>query len=192
MRVLNKKLIGIGITDQNLATKLSGDIMKTHLALVQQTQNVSSAADTNTDQLTDKEAMFYQEVLMEAGSATIKALRLGDTTKMLAGLVSLTYTALQAFATRNHAPIENVGEGYQIYQKLIIMQLLSAKLHNCSSGQLTSYAELYYVCANLASGYLNANFDKAFIAYHEWQQVCQVSKEDCISKRPDLAECLFE
>jgi|GEM_PF-3653402 len=166
--------------------------MKTHLALVQQTQTVPGTVDTDTDQLTDKEVMFYQEVLLEAGGATIKALRLGDTTKMLAGLVGLTYTALQAFATRNHAPIENAGEGYQIYHKLAIMQLLSVKLHNCSSGQLTAYAELYYVCANLAAGYLNANFDKAFIAYHEWQLVCQVSKEDCISKRPDLAECLFE
>ena len=149
--------------------------------------------------VSDMEIILAQALLMDAGSATFKAIKSGEIADILAGLVGLAYTALQALAMQGKDIVENQGEGYQEYQMLAIMRLLSDKIHRCSSGQAERYAELYYLCANLASGFLNADFDKAFQVYHEWRKVCQGPSDEADkilktnnTKSPDLTDCLYE
>jgi hypothetical protein len=164
--------------------------MHKHLALV---KTLQTGQEAYNGQFPDIEIILTQAILMEAGSATFKAFKSAEMADFLAGLVSLAYTSLQVFALHNQEIIENTGAGYQIYQKLAIMQLLSEKIHQCSSGEAAHYAELYYCCANLASGYLNANFDKAFQAYHEWRKTYLNSATGLVKPQlPELTDCLYE
>lgn len=164
--------------------------MVKHLTLV---KNQQATPATTADEFSDMEIILAQALLMETGSATFKTFKSSESVDILSGLVSLAYTALQLFAMRDQATIENKGEGYQIYQKLAIIQLLSEKIHQCSSGQAARYAELYYASANLASGYLNADFDKAFRAYHDWRKhYLDHNNGLTISNAPELADCLYE
>lgn len=164
--------------------------MHKHLTLVKN-QQITPAI--RTEAFSDMEIILAQALLMDTGSATFKTFKSAEAVDMLSGLVSLAYTALQLFAMHNQELVENKGEGYQIYQKLEIMQFLSKKIHQCSSGEAPYYAELYYTCANLASGYLNADFDKAFHVYHDWREL-YLSQNSGLTKSiaPELADCLYE
>ncbi len=162
--------------------------MHKNLELVYTQQPKPNIAGT---QISDMEIILTQALLMDAGAATFKAFKSAEMANILVGLVSLSYIALQIFAMQKNGLIENKGEGFQIYQKLAIMQFLSAKIHHCCSGEAKRYAELYYTCNNLASGYLNADFDKAFSMYHQWR-ISYLRSENKISSPVDLTDCLYE
>ena len=136
---------------------------------------------------------------MDAGSATFKAIKSGEIADFLAGLVALAYTSLQALAAQDVNLVENQGETYQVYQLLPIMRLLSGNIQHCSSGQAAHYSGLYHLCVHLASGFLNADFDKAFRIYHKWRKTSADEGEGTTemlgvfkTKSPDLIDCLYE
>jgi hypothetical protein len=173
--------------------------MHHHLTLVKAIYPTPKIIEGQIPSVSDMDIILSQALLMDAGSITFKAIKSGEIADILAGLVALAYTALQALAMQDKDIVGNQGEGYQQYQMLAIMRLLSDKIHLCSSGQAKHYSELYHLCANLVSGFLNADFDKAFQVYHEWRKVCQGSGVGTNkihdlhkTKIPDLTDCLFE
>jgi hypothetical protein len=173
--------------------------MHNHLALIKTMQPNQKVSEGETLHVSDMDIILSQALLMDAGSLTFKAIKSGEIADILAGLVSLAYTALQTLAIQDKDIVENQGEGYQQYQMLAIMRLLSDKIHLCSSGQVGHYSDVYHLCANLATGFLNADFNKAFQIYHEWSEACQgcgietnKSHDPHQIKPPDLTDCLFE
>lgn len=171
--------------------------MHNHLALVK-TNHCKPEFEGDAPHLSEMDIILYQALLMDAGSVILKAIKAGEIPAMLAGVIGLAYTALQALA-RQDEDIEKTGEHHQDYQMLAIMRLLSEKIHHCSSGEAKDYSALYDLCASLTSGFINADFDKAFGAYHNWYKAYQDSnpgadirpelhKAQC----PDLTGFLFE
>jgi len=126
-----------------------------------------------------------QALLMEEGSAVLKALKAGDMVEILAGLVKLAYSALAAIAVQDSEvadhPVTWRHDGFVVS----LMRMLSDKINNCSSGNTDDYADLYRLCAYLSSNFVNADFDKAFQMIHDGK----MSKS---AKAPDLSACLFE
>lgn len=173
--------------------------MHHHLALVKTMQPHPKFTEGEIPCVSDMDIIFSQALLMDAGSVTFKAIKAGEIAEILAGLVALAYTAIQALAMQDKDIVENQGEGYRQYQMLAIMRLLSDKIHDCSSGWVEHYSGLYHLCASLSSGFLNADFDKAFLVYHEWHKVCLDSNHDTNkihdphkAKLPDMTDCLYE
>lgn len=169
--------------------------MHDHLALLKNLKPMIEERDT----VSDMEIILSQALLMDAGSITFKAIKAGEIGDILAGLVALAHSALLALAMQEKGIIEPTGESRQEYQMLAIMRLLSEKIHHCSSGKAKDYCELYHLCASLTSGFLNADFDKAFQVYHDWYKVCQglshdANKMDDLHKAPcpNLTDCLYE
>jgi hypothetical protein len=169
--------------------------MHDHLALLKNLKPMVEGRDT----VPDMEIILSQALLMDAGGITFKAIKSGEIADILVGLVALAHSALLALAMQEQEIIEPTRESRQEYQMLAIMRILSEKIHHCSSGKAQDYCELYHLCASLASGFLNADFDKAFQVYHDWYKACQepshdVNKIDDQHKRtcPDLTDCLYE
>lgn len=154
--------------------------MHNHLQLVKQ-----SHGPAHGDRLSEMEIIAQQAVLMEDGSAILKALKTGETLDILTGLVKLAYSALTAVAMQNgdvaDRPVSWRHDGFVAS----LMRILSDKINRCASGNAEDYAELYRLCAHLASNFINADFDKAFRAIHD-------SKMSHSAKTPDLSDCLFE
>lgn len=167
--------------------------MHNHLALVKTRQPEIQCPS-------DLDVILSQALLMDAGSITFKSIKSGEVAVILAGLVGLAYTALQTLARQDNEGIILPTSGcHQEYQMLAIMRLLSKKIHDCSSGEAKDYCELYHLCASLASGFLNADFDKAFQVYHDWRIACRDSNTEVDdtyklhkTKCPDLTDCLYE
>lgn len=173
--------------------------MHHHLALVKTIQPHPKFKEGEIPCVSDMDIILSQALLMDAGSVTFKAIKSGEIADILAGLVALAYAALQALAMQGKDIVENQGESHQAYQMLAIMRLLSDKIHHCSSSQAGHYSGLYHLCASLSSGFLNADFDKAFRVYHEWRKVCLDTsygtnkKHDPHKTRlPDMTDCLYE
>ena len=173
--------------------------MHHHLALVKTIQPHPKFTEGEIPRVSDMDIILSQALLMDAGSVTFKAIKSGEIAEILAGLVALAYTSIQALAMQDKDIVENQGEGYQEYQMLAIMRLLSDKIHQCSSSEAKHYSELYHLCASLASGFLNADFDQAFLVYHEWQKACGDSSHDTNkihdphkTRLPDMTDCLYE
>jgi hypothetical protein len=173
--------------------------MHNHLALLKTMQLNHKQSEGEVQCASDMDIILSQALLMDAGSTTFKAIKSGEIADILTGLVGLAYSALQALAIQDEDIVENQGEGYQQYQMLVIMRLLSDKIHQCSSGDAKHYSELYHLCSNLASGFLNADFDKAFQVYCEWRKTWQAANvaadkmhDPHIRKIPDLTDCLYE
>ncbi|NOU22577.1 MAG: hypothetical protein HOO93_12490 [Methyloglobulus sp.] len=173
--------------------------MHNHLALLKTMQPNRKMPEGDVPCISDMDIILSQALLMDAGSAAFKAIKSGEIADILAGLVGLAYSALHALAIQGEDIVENQGEGYQQYQMLAIMRLLSDKIHQCSSGDAKHYSELYHLCSNLASGFLNADFDKAFQVYCEWHKAWQAANvatdkmhDPHIPKIPDLTDCLYE
>jgi hypothetical protein len=169
--------------------------MHHHLALV---KTLSPIAGREVA-VSDMDVILSQALLMDAGSATFKAIKSGEIEDILVGLVALSYTALQALAMQDRDIIEREGESHQAYQMLAITRQLSDQINCCSSGEAKHYSALYHLCASLVSGFLNADFDKAFLTYHAWHKACQDSSYEADKthdphniKCPDLTDCLYE
>jgi len=165
--------------------------MNNHLTLLQSLQNQPKNKG-ETPHFSDMDVISAQATLMEAGSLTFKAIKSGEISGILAGLVALAYAALQALAAQDQDILENSGENQPVYQMLEIMRLISEKVHDCSSGQAEHYSGLYYLCSHLATDFLNADFEKAIQVYHEWNKVRQVVGDHQKTNLPDLTDCLYE
>jgi hypothetical protein len=175
------------------------EIMNRHLALIlKANQRSPELAHDEVPCVSDMDIIFPQALLMDAGSATFKAIKSGDIVGILVGLVALAYTALSVLAYQEQELVDQ-KIGVQEYQMLAIMRLLSGKIHQCSSGEAMHYSELYHACVSLVTGFLNADFDKAFLAYHNWYETSRDSGDAPGSLRdlhqrklPDLEDCLYE
>ena len=166
--------------------------MHNHLALVK-ASHCTPKIENETPHLSDMDIIIYQALLMEAGGITFKAFKSGEIADILTGLVALAYAALQALVQQDEDMGMPTVERHQEYQMLAIMRLLSDKIQHCSSGNGTDYCELYYLCASLAIGFLNADFDKAFQVYCEWRTTNRDYNEDYYKANlPDLTDCLYE
>ncbi len=166
-----------------------------HLILLDQHQPNSNTPENNGAGLTERDIIYYQSLLMAAGGITFKAINSGEITDILAALVHTAYTAVEALNRFKLDLPEHSPAIYQIYQMLPMMQVLSEKIHHCSSGKIDNYLDLYNCCSALATNFLNADFDKAFFVYHQWRQTCEniATQTICDAKIfPDLTDCLYE
>jgi hypothetical protein len=146
--------------------------------------------------VSDMDIILSQALLMDAGSATFKAIKSGEIADILAGLVALSHIALQALAMQDRDIVDREGESHQVYQMLAIMRQLSDQINCCSSAEAKHYSALYHLCASLVSGFLNADFDKAFQCYHQWYKVCKNPSGKASNQSKlmtlDLTDCLYE
>ncbi len=174
--------------------------MHHHLALVKTLQpNRQANVGESPYIISEMDIILFQALLMDAGSATFKAIKQGEIEGILAGLVALAYASLQPLAAQDKDIGENEGELHQEYQLYLIMRQLSDTIHKCSSGQTEHYSKLYHLCAHFVSSFLNADFDKAFQLYHDWRIACDDSgakTTETVSsdkpKRLDLIDCFYE
>jgi hypothetical protein len=173
--------------------------MSEHLFLVKNQKAMASVKDNAASGLSGMDIIGLQAVLMQAGSAAFRAVKSGEIANILTGLVSLAYTALEALSIMDKDDIEARRESSRAYQMLEIVQLLSARIGCCASGEAINYSNLYHLCRDLSSGFLNADFDKAFRVYHEWRKtnpdltdICFKTENGCFINAPDLTDCLYE
>jgi hypothetical protein len=162
--------------------------MNEHLKLVREFHDTFSfpqAEQGANVRLSDMDVVMRQALLMDEGSAALKAIKAGDMVEILAGLVNLAYCALAGVAMQGDDvtdhPVTWRHDGFVVS----IMRVLSEKINNCTSGSADDYSAVYCLCAHLASSFINADFDKAFQMIHNGK----ISK---LVKAPDLSECLFE
>jgi len=162
--------------------------MNEHLKLVREfhdTYSFPQAEQGANVRLSDMDVVMRQALLMDEGSAALKAIKAGDMVEILAGLVNLAYCALAGVAMQGDDvtdhPVTWRHDGFVVS----IMRVLSEKINNCTSGSADDYSAVYCLCAHLASSFINADFDKAFHMIHN-------GKMSKLVKAPDLSECLFE
>jgi hypothetical protein len=162
--------------------------MNKHLKLVREFHDsfsIQQAEHGAHERLSDMDIVMRQALLMDEGSAVLKAIKAGEMVAILAGLVNLAYCALAGVAmlgdnVTDH-PITWRHDGFI----LSIIRILSDRINNCTSGSTDDYSAVYCLCAHLSSSFINADFNKAFQMIHD----SKMSKE---AKAPDLSECLFE
>ncbi|MDP1663779.1 MAG: nucleoside triphosphate pyrophosphohydrolase family protein [Methylobacter sp.] len=162
--------------------------MNKHLKLVREfhdTFSLPQAEHGANERLSDMDIVMRQALLMDEGSAVLKAIKAGDMVEILAGLVNLAYCALGAIAIRGSdvtdRPVTWRHDGFI----LSIIRILSDRINNCTSGNTDDYSAVYCLCAHLSSSFINADFNKAFQMIHDGK----IAKE---VKEPDLSACLFE
>lgn len=157
-----------------------------------------------TAHLSDMDIVMRQALLMDCGSETFKAITSGDLAKILAGLVDLAYNALAAIACRGDDVISTSVSWRQDGSVLSIMRVLSDKINSCASGESIHYSALYNICEQLARGFVNADFDKAFAIVHDNLMNSSVSTasagrdysqrlaKETLPEAPDLSDALYE
>lgn len=153
--------------------------MNKHLALVKELEPGESR------HLSDMDIVMRQALLMEDGSAALKALKAGEMVHILTGLVNLAYCALGAIALHGGDVIEHPVSWRHDGFVVSLMRMLSDKINACSSGNVDDYSAIYCLCVHLSRSFINADFDKAFQRVHQ-------SKLLKSAKAPDLSDCLFE
>jgi hypothetical protein len=169
-----------------------------HLSLINESCIHSDHSKEKTAEFDHIALILTQGLLMDAGSLAFKAMKSGDIATILCGFTKLGYTALEALSQQGIKEVEPKTENYQAFDLLAITQLISEKIYHCSFGENRHYCELYYLCEDLARGFLNADFDKAFKCYHQWHINNRnktnnvVNKSFQPSEQPDLADCLYE
>lgn len=162
--------------------------MNKHLKLVREchdTLSLPQAKQGENAHLSDMEMVMRQALLMDEGSAILKAIKAGDMVEILAGLVNLAYCALAGIAMRGDDVIDHPVTWRHDGFVVSIMRILSDKINHCSSGSTDDYSEVYCLCAHLAGSFINADFDKAFQMIHDGKMSKPV-------KIPDLSDCLYE
>lgn len=158
--------------------------MNKHLNLVRTFLSAPAEQGANRH-LSDMDIVMNQALLMDEGSGVLKAIKAGDMVEILLGLVKLAHCALAAIAQQESDVIVHPVTWRHDGFVLSVMQALSDKIHNCSSGRAEDYSEVYSLCAHLAKSFINADFDKAFQMIHD-------GKMAKVEKTPDLSECLYE
>lgn len=157
-----------------------------------------------TAHLSDMDIVMRQALLMDCGSETFKAITAGDLAKILAGLVDLAYNALAAIACRGDDVVATSVSWRQDGSVLSVMRVLADKINNCASGESIHYSALYNICEQLARGFINADFDKAFGLVHDnlmnsglgtasaGRDYGQRLAKETLPPAPDLSEALYE
>ncbi len=181
--------------------------MNKHLQLVRQFHEQFGIPQANASEIThlsDMDIVMRQALLMDCGSETFKAITAGDLAKILAGLVDLSYNALAAIACRGDDVLATSVTWRQDGSVLSVMRVLADKINQCASGESIHYSALYMLCEQLARGFINADFDKAFQMVHNNllmnSQLSVVSGRDyeqriaqeSLPQAPDLSEALYE
>lgn len=162
--------------------------MNKHLKLVREFHSscsIPQAEHGANERLSDMDIVMRQALLMDGGSAVLKAIKAGEMVTILAELVDLAYCALTGIAMQgddvSDCPITWQHDGFI----LSIIRILCDRINKCSSGATDDYSAVYCLCSHLSTGFINADFDKAFQMIHDGK----MAKED---KLPDLSGCLFE
>lgn len=141
----------------------------------------------------DMDIILSQALLMDAGSATFKAIKAGELAAIFAGLVALSYSALELLAKIDQPIDESSVELSNDYLMITITRKLSQKITNCASGDVKDYYALFHYCAHLATDFINADFYNAIRFYYEWRISLGNSPSDvAFGKLPDLTDYLFE
>ncbi|MEC4750187.1 nucleoside triphosphate pyrophosphohydrolase family protein [Methylomicrobium sp. Wu6] len=152
--------------------------------------------------VSDMHIVLRQAWLMDAGKQALLAIKQGDMAKILTRLTALVYLALNAIAEQG---CESEVDKQPVFWRhdgtvLSLMRLISERINACSSGRCKDYSELYCVTAQITSSFLNADFDKAFSAFHQHQLETgtayglEVENQGEVDwrKLPDLSDCLYE
>jgi len=146
---------------------------------------------------------MYQALLMDYGSATFKAITSGDLANILAGLVDLAYSALAPIACRGDDVVATSVAWRQDGSVLSVMKVLCDKISLCSTGETIRYSALFNICEQLARGFINADFDKAFQTVHlhlmlqpphaaPGQNYAARIVRASLPSPPDLSDALYE
>ncbi len=162
--------------------------MNKHLKLVREFHDAFSLPQAEPKaaiRLSDMDVVMRQALLMDEGSAALKAIKSGDMVEILAGLVNLAYSALGAVAMQGGDVTDTLVAWRHDGFVLSVMRALSDKINHCSSGSSADYSAVYCLCIHLSRGFVNADFDKAFQMIHDGK----LSKPP---KIPDLSDCLYE
>lgn len=181
--------------------------MNKHLQLVRTFHDqfgIEQPEYPETTHLSDMDIVMRQALLMDCGSEAFKAIAVGDLVKILAGLVDLAYNALAAIACRGDDVVSTSVAWRQDGSVLSVMRVLADKINHCSSGETVHYSALYNICEQLARGFINADFDKAFNMVHAnlmqsdrnsaasgHDYNLRIAKET-LPQAPDLSEALYE
>jgi hypothetical protein len=184
---------------------LEENVMNKHLQLVREFHDqfgIDQPEYPDTVHLSSMDIVMRQALLMDCGSETLKAVTAGDLVKILAGLVDLAYNALAAIACRGDDVIATSVVWRQDGSVLSVMRVLSDKIDSCSSGESIHYSALYNICEQLARGFINADFDKAFRSVHEnlmaraprggSDNYQQRIERETLPVAPDLSDALYE
>lgn len=165
---------------------------------------IEQPAYPETVHLSDMDIVMRQALLMDCGSETFKAITAGELAKILAGLVDLAYNALAAIACRGDDVVNTSVAWRQDGSVLSIMRVLSDKINSCASGESIHYSALYNICEQLARGFVNADFDKAFNIVHDNLMKSAISSasagrdysqrlaKETLPQAPDLSDALYE
>lgn len=180
--------------------------MHKHLQKVREFHNqfgINQPEYPETAHLSDMDIVMRQALLMDCGSETFKAITAGDLAKILAGLVDLAYNALAAIACRGDDVIATSVTWRQDGSVLSVMRVLADKINQCASGESVHYSTLYNLCEQLARGFINADFDKAFTLVHNnlmakghvtagGHDYSQRLAQETLPQAPDLSDALYE
>lgn len=154
--------------------------------------------------LSDMDIILHQALLMEAGGAVFRAMKHGEMAEILGGMADLAYQALSVVAMRGEEVSEKPVTWRHDGSVISIMRLLSDKINHCAAGDTAHYSEVYCVCAQLASSFLNADFDKAMQVLHaSYMDLSSKSataayrdageiRRSALYKTPDFSDCLYE
>jgi len=165
---------------------------------------IEQPAYPETAHLSDMDIVMRQALLMDCGSETFKAITAGDLAKILAGLVDLAYNALAAIACRGDDVSATTVKWRQDGSVLSVMRVLADKINNCSSGESMHYSALYNLCEQLARGFVNADFDRAFNTVHAHLMGSNIPStnagrdygqriaKETLPPAPDLSDALYE
>lgn len=181
--------------------------MNKHLQLVRAFHDqfgIKQPEYPETTHPSDMDIVMRQALLMDCGSETFKAITAGDLAKILAGLVDLSYNALAAIACRGDEVISTSVAWRQDGSVLSVMRVLADKINSCASGESIHYSALYNICEQLARGFINADFDKAFAMVHTnlmrsghgaadaGNDYSQRIAKETLPPAPDLSDALYE
>lgn len=180
--------------------------MNNHLQLVRDYHErfaIKQPHYPETVQLSDMDIVMYQALLMDQGSATFKAITSGELADILANLVDLAYTALAPIACRGDDVVATSVAWHQDGSVLSVMKVLTDKIGLCSIGETRHYSALYAICEQLARGFINADFDKAFQIVHRHAMLKPTLYEPdqhyaarilraSLPSPPDVSEALYE
>ncbi len=152
------------------------------------------AADAETS-MSDMTIIEQEAILMEETGALFHALKLGDLSCILAGLVNLSYASLYSLVLTGQPVAEKKHHHPYDGQVLSIAKNISQHVNDCLSGQAEDYYKLYCLCKELAKDFLNADFDSAFKLVHDNRMSFYKDNPTYPHyhvNSPDLSDCLFE
>ncbi len=145
--------------------------------------------------MSDMTIIEQEAILMEETGALFHALKLGDLSCILAGLVNLSYASLYSLVLTGQPVAEKEHSHPYDGQVLSIAKNISRHVNACLSGQAEDYYNLYCLCKELAKDFLNADFDSAFQVVHDNRMNFykdNPSYPHYHVDTPDLSDYLFE